>query len=700
MNLGDFVRAAGYRPALRNDIKFYKGSSVDVVVVHDPVRDRRFELYETECMVAREMNGARDLDTITRLAQKHVPWATRIHVEKLAIQFAGMGLLSDIPAAMLARPSGKIAVPQREPVFEKQDGETPLIDVEIPPDRSDGLDDWTELADPAIVDTFTVPDPVDLPINPLGTQRAPLIAPLTPAPAPPPEPAEVRPFAPIIRKSGDYAAYSKNLIRRTPVSMPAQPPPDTDNTITPVTAAAGDLDDSTAVMGADAFEALENNTATPVGPTRPSNEHIITSASTAHRQQTPLPHAQPMPIAPRPSAPAPMPQPVPQPVAQPAPQPAPPPPPPAPVPLPKAEVKQAPLDLGKGKNEESWEVVKQRWYRRHPKKTVLLVLVGIIAILGVIPYPLYVTETCVIMPKTHATVRSQIEGIIGEILVKEGDRVEVGTPLAKLDDRDLSYGLRQAEANVERMTATLAKVRSGNRPEEIRAARAQVSAKAQDVKFAQSEANRQSKLFKQGVASAAARDEAVRDLGVKRSALAEAAAELRLIESGSRSEEVTIAEADLRKAEAEVAFLKKKMVDLVIRAPVAGHVLTPKLHERLHERVVAGGELCEIGASDVMRVEVLVPEQEADVIALDQPVEVKVKSYPLEVFEGKIILIAPAVILHEGRRILRVEAEVQNKNNLLRPRMTGYAEIDAGDRTILTRLVRSAVRWVRVRFLI
>jgi multidrug resistance efflux pump len=678
MNLGDFVRAAGYRPSLRNDIKFYKGKQ-DVVVVHDPVRDRRFEMYETECMIAREMNGTRDLDAITRLAQKHVPWATRIHVEKLAIQFAGMGLLSDIPAAILARPS-VLSMAQIEPVFKPPSDA--LLDYEIPPDRSDGLDDWTELADPAVLDTITAPDPIPPPINPIIPQDAD--SPFAETTLEPFEPE------PPVRRSGNYAAYSKHLVRRTPQRMAAVAPPD--ESITPVVPRP----DENSITPVVPSQHADDNTATPVGtraPTPPPDGWVKPSERRAVVQTPRRGH----PVAP-PQEQAPWPE-----HGEPDVEAPPPPPPPVPVPAPPpppVEVKPEPKREPKKSNDEAWEIVKPSWYRRHPKKTVLLFLLLVVAILGVIPYPLYVTETCVITPSTYATVRVQIDGILAEVLVKEGDKVGVGTPLAKLDDRDLVYSLRQAEANVERVTATLAKVRSGNRPEEIRRAKAQLSAKAQEVKFASIEAKRQQKLFKQGVASAADRDEAVRDLGVKRSQLAEAAAELKLIESGSRSEEVTIAEADLRKAEAEVAFLQKKMADLVITSPIAGHVLTPKLHERLHERIAAGGELCEIGASDVMRVEVLVPEQEADVVKLGQPVEVKVKSYPLEVFTGKVNLIAPAVVLHEGRRILRVEAEVQNKNNLLRPRMTGYAEIDTGDRTVLGRLVRSAVRWVRVRFLI
>jgi HlyD family secretion protein len=352
--------------------------------------------------------------------------------------------------------------------------------------------------------------------------------------------------------------------------------------------------------------------------------------------------------------------------------------------------------------EAGWEVVKPPWHKN--KRTRRWAIAGgilfVLLVIGLIPYPLYVTEPCMVSPIDRAEVRSQISGIIAEVFVREGDAVEIGTQLARLDDRDLTYSLRQAQAEADRYTANLAKVKGGSRPEEIRRAQALVSAKAQDVKFAEIEAKRQQKLFNQGVASAMARDEARRDLGVKRGALSEAQAELRLVQAGSRTEEVDVAEAELRKVEAEIDFLKKQMDNLIVRSPIEGRVLTPRFHERLHARLNPGDTVCEIGNGETVRVDIFVPESDADIVRVGHPVAVKVKSYPLESFDGRVSHIAPAVEDVEGQRVIRVETVLENDKGLLRPRMSGFAEIDTGKRPIAVRVFRRAVRWLRVRFLL
>lgn len=325
---------------------------------------------------------------------------------------------------------------------------------------------------------------------------------------------------------------------------------------------------------------------------------------------------------------------------------------------------------------------------------------AVVVALAVIPYPLYITQPCTVRPLSRAEVRAQVDGIIAQVMVDEGDDVEVGAPLARLDDRDLVYELEQATADVERLRAALSKVSAGNRPEEIQRARALVQTREEDARYAQIEAARQQQLFEQDVASAARRDEAARSLALKRSELAQAQAELRLIEAGSRTEEIAIAEAELRRAQAEVAFVQKKLELLTIRAPIAGRVLTPRLHERLHARLGAGDPVCELGSTGDKLVEIWADEADADAIRAGQPVAVKVRTFPLEPFTGRVDLIAPAVTEESGQRVLRVDARVADPGGRLQPRMTGYAEIDAGRQTLLGRLSRRAVRWIRVRFLL
>ncbi len=179
-------------------------------------------------------------------------------------------------------------------------------------------------------------------------------------------------------------------------------------------------------------------------------------------------------------------------------------------------------------------------------------------------------------------------------------------------------------------------------------------------------------------------------------------AELERLRQGSqRPEEVVAKEAALEQAKAERDFIDEKSTDrAVIRAPRDGVLLTPKFRERLGERIEAGGLLCEVANIATMRAEIYVPEREADSVKLGMPVVVKVESYPLHPFKGKIEFIAPAVEPRDGAKALRVVATLYNGEGLLRQNMTGYGEIDCGKRSLFNLATRRMLRWLRVRMLL
>lgn len=65
---------------------------------------------------------------------------------------------------------------------------------------------------------------------------------------------------------------------------------------------------------------------------------------------------------------------------------------------------------------------------------------------------------------------------IREIAVARGDRVAPGDPLVRLEDRDATIALAQAEAGLQQAEAALADLREGARPEEIAAIEAELAA--------------------------------------------------------------------------------------------------------------------------------------------------------------------------------------------------------------------------------
>ena len=386
----------------------------------------------------------------------------------------------------------------------------------------------------------------------------------------------------------------------------------------------------------------------------------------------------------------PEPAPAPPPVFAPAPAPA-----PAPTPVP-APFRPSAAQIAVEEQEEVLKQHARRWHQR----TWLRVLMGlavVVAITAIIPYPLRVTAECQLIPSERVKVRTELAGTLVEILVDEGQAVKKGAVIARLDDRALKSERLKVNADIEKIEAELATLRQGRRPEELDQQKAVLAARRNEAAFAAKEARRRRAMARQGVGSRQDADEASRELGSKVRAVAEAVAALRLLQAGSRPEEISAKEAVLKRAQAELSYVDEKLAMAVIRAPMDGEILTPRFRERVNEGVEVGGLICEIANTRRMRAEIRVPEREVDVIALGMPSTVKVESYPTQPFEGKVDFIAP-VVDGESNRV-RVVVELDNAGGLLKANMTGYGEVEAGKRSVLDLATRRVVRWFRVRFL-
>jgi len=293
-----------------------------------------------------------------------------------------------------------------------------------------------------------------------------------------------------------------------------------------------------------------------------------------------------------------------------------------------------------------------------------------------VPYPLRITSECTLIPAERAKVRAELQGVISEILVDEGKSVKKGEVIARIDDRGLKAERLRVLAEISKVEAELATLRQGHRREELKQQEAVLNARRAEVAFAGKEARRRTQMAREGVGSSQAAESASREFETRRQAMAEAQAALKLLQAGSRPEEIAAHEALLERAKADLSYVDERLAMTVVRAPIDGEILTPRFRERIHEGVEAGALICEIANLRRMRAEVLVPERDVDAIALGMPTLVKVESYPTRPFEGTVEFIAPAVE-GEGKRV-RVAVDLENSAGLLKSNMTGYGEIEAG----------------------
>jgi HlyD family secretion protein len=191
---------------------------------------------------------------------------------------------------------------------------------------------------------------------------------------------------------------------------------------------------------------------------------------------------------------------------------------------------------------------------------------------------------------TEVRVASQVGGPIAEVRVAEGDRVEDGAVVVRLDAHDAELALARARADRAMADAQLRLLEAGARAEDVRVADAQRASAQADVSVAAAEraaaevdVDRYERLLASSSGTRKQRDDAVARLNVARER--ERAAQERMrsaeesvarVKAGARREEIDAARARIDAADQQVATWEKAIADATVYAPTSG-IVTAKL---------------------------------------------------------------------------------------------------------------------------
>jgi HlyD family secretion protein len=226
---------------------------------------------------------------------------------------------------------------------------------------------------------------------------------------------------------------------------------------------------------------------------------------------------------------------------------------------------------------------------------------------------------------------------IASVLVQEGDRVRKGQALAQLDTNRLAPQLQQAEAQLAAQEANVAKLRRGNRPEDIAQARANVAAAQGAATAARLKYQRLANLS----TNSGGRAVSPQDLDDARSAAEQADARLAQVQSalalqlaGSRREDVEQAVAQAKAAQAQTDLLKQQLHDAILFAPLDATVRT---------RVLEPGDMATpqkpvltLAITDPKWVRVYVDEVNLGRVHPGMTASVVVDSFPNRSFSGSV----------------------------------------------------------------
>jgi HlyD family secretion protein len=232
----------------------------------------------------------------------------------------------------------------------------------------------------------------------------------------------------------------------------------------------------------------------------------------------------------------------------------------------------------------------------------------------------------------------RVNGRIGAIAVEEGARVKRGALLATLETTTLDSRIAEADARVNQAQAQLAKLRNGNRRQDVAQARARVAAAAAVARDAERDYARRQPLVEPGAISRDVWEQTVAARDKARADLAQAQQAYSLMAAGSRPEDIAAAAADLRSAQAARKGTGTDLSDTRLLASTDGMVVT---RAREPGAIVQPGEtVLTLAIERPLRVRAYVAETDLSRIAPGMKVLVTADGNPKR-YHGTIGYIAP-----------------------------------------------------------
>ncbi len=323
-------------------------------------------------------------------------------------------------------------------------------------------------------------------------------------------------------------------------------------------------------------------------------------------------------------------------------------------------------------------------------KRVLIILISAAIIAGILYY-FYTREkeeggnfikVSGNIEANEVDVGFKISGRIVSRSFEEGQWVEKGQVLAKLDDEDLRNRLDVARATLNSAQARLSKLLAGSRPEEIRQAEATMNQAKSDLENKEAHYERLKPLFERGVVPKDTLDTAESAFKMAKAAFESAREAYLLVKEGPRKEDIEDAKAQVEQARATVRLDETQLSYTTLYAPISGVVLVRS--GEIGEVVNPGTPILTMADVKNVWLRAYIPEIDLSKVKWDQEVMVTTDLLPKKTYKGRISFISsqaeftPKQIQTEKERVMlvyRIKVDIPNKDHELKPGMPADGKI-------------------------
>jgi ABC exporter DevB family membrane fusion protein len=248
-------------------------------------------------------------------------------------------------------------------------------------------------------------------------------------------------------------------------------------------------------------------------------------------------------------------------------------------------------------------------------------------------------------------VASEGAGRVSVIHVTEGQHVEKGDVLLEFEHSLEDAAVAAASAAAEVAAAEFSRTTHGMRKQEVTAIASEAMAAQARKELAETELRRSEELARSGALSTAELDRAKKATMAERGAFFAASARASAARSGSRGEDIAIAQANVKAATARQSEAHAMLSRMLIRSPLAGEVLRVKYKVGEYYNPQSNQPLLYIGDTSRLRVRVDVDERDIAKVKPGAKAYAVASAFGDVKFPGTVALIARRM----GRRTVRTD---------------------------------------------
>ena len=283
---------------------------------------------------------------------------------------------------------------------------------------------------------------------------------------------------------------------------------------------------------------------------------------------------------------------------------------------------------------------------------------------------------------TQVEASFRIAGKVQERLVEEGQTVQEGQLLARLDGQDLEQTLAMRQADLAVAQAALAELQAGSRKEEIETAKAALEQATAELRRLEPDEARLRDLRDKGIVS-------TRDYEAVRAALDATKAKVRqgeqqyaLVKQGPRTEDIAQGRARHEQARQGLALAQTQLGYTTLVAPFSGVVLSVNVEPK--EYVAPGTAVATLGNLANVWLRAYVEETDLGHVKVGQKAVLTTDTFPGRKYEGHVSFVSseaeftPKSVQTKKERVklvYRIKIDVPNPNMELKPGMPADAEI-------------------------